>query len=43
MCGVIQSVLANEKNLVSVRKWGKGKEEQGTRVMAIYVPHICSI
>jgi hypothetical protein len=34
MCGVIPSVLANEKNLVPVLgKWGKGKEEQGTRVM----------
>jgi hypothetical protein len=28
MCGVIPSVQANEKNLVPVQKWGKGKEEQ---------------
>ena len=27
MCGVIPSVLANEKNLVPVHKWGKGKED----------------
>ena len=25
-----------------VHKWGKGKEEYDTRLIAIFIPHICS-
>ena len=28
-------------NLVPVHRWGKGKEESSTRVMAIFYTHIC--